>query len=235
VKLALLSAILAMAGALGHRTRLLPLGPALLMAAAGLAGCAVAILLNLSRIALSAWRHQPLNLGGTLAALAIALAVIAVPASLVLANRKNAASLPPIHDISTDTDDPPVFVDVLPLRAEAPNPADHGGPAIAEQQHRAYPDLAPLVLDAAPAQAFDRAREAVADMGWTLVAADQAAGRIEATDTTFWFGFEDDVVIRLRPEGDGTRVDVRSVSRAGGGDLGTNARRIREFLALLTP
>jgi uncharacterized protein (DUF1499 family) len=81
--------------------------------------------------------------------------------------------------------------------------------------------------------AFEHALATVHKMGWDLVAADAAAGRIEATDTTFWFGFKDDVVIRLRPADEGSRVDVRSLSRVGGGDVGTNAKRIRTYLDAL--
>ena len=109
----------------------------------------------------------------------------------------------------------------------------YGGPAIAAQQKKAYPDLKPAVLGVPPAQAFDRAVDAAKKQGWEIVAAVPAAGRIEATDTTRWFGFKDDVVIRVRPEGAGSRVDVRSVSRVGRGDVGTNARRIRGFLDAL--
>ncbi len=68
-------------------------------------------------------------------------------------------------------------------------------------------------------------------MGWKIVDENQAEGRIEATATTRWFGFKDDVVIRIAPSGgNGSRVDVRSVSRVGRSDVGTNARRIRAFL-----
>ena len=97
------------------------------------------------------------------------------------------------------------------------------------QQRNAYPDLQPVMLKVAPAQAFERALATVGEMGWDLVGSDAAAGRIEATDTTFWFGFKDDVVIRVRPADGGSRVDVRSLSRVGVGDAGTNAKRIRAF------
>ena len=66
-----------------------------------------------------------------------------------------------------------------------------------------------------------------------LVAAEAADGRIEATDTTFWFGFKDDVVVRVQPADNGSRIDVRSESRVGKSDVGTNARRIRAYLAKL--
>lgn len=146
--------------------------------------------------------------------------------------RQRAKQVPAIHDISTDTEDPPPFVAVLPLRAEAPNPATYGGPQLAAEQRRGYPDIGPLVLSAtSPGAAFHLALEAARDAGWALVAADSVAGSIEATATTGWFGFKDDVVVRLRPAESGTRVDVRSLSRVGGSDVGTNARRIRAYLA----
>jgi uncharacterized protein (DUF1499 family) len=142
-----------------------------------------------------------------------------------------AKQVPKIHDITTDTEDPPVFVSVLALRKDAPNSTIYGGPEIAAQQHAAYPDVRPLVSDIPPAQAYERARSAARKMCWTIVDENQAEGRIEATATTRWFGFKDDVIIRIAPAaGNGSRVDVRSVSRVGLSDVGTNARRIRAFL-----
>ncbi len=148
-------------------------------------------------------------------------------------NLRMAKTVPPIHDISTDTVHPPAFVAILPLRAGASNPADYGGPEIASQQLAAYPDVRPLQMTLKPGPAFDRALQAAKAMGWEIVASDPAAGRIEATATTLWFGFKDDVVIRVQAAGDGSRVDVRSVSRVGKSDVGTNARRIRAYLAKL--
>ena len=165
------------------------------------------------------------------AALAIGLGLAAaVPPWQV---QRAARGKPPIHDISTDTEDPPPFVDVVPLRRDAINPVAYGGPEIAAQQKKAYPDLKSAVLPTPPAQAFDRALAAAKAQGWAIVAAEAGEGRIEATDTTRWFGFKDDVVIRVRPEGTGSRVDVRSVSRVGRGDVGANAKRIRRFLDAL--
>jgi uncharacterized protein (DUF1499 family) len=148
--------------------------------------------------------------------------------------RRRGQSVPSIHDITTDTVDPPAFAAVVPLRAKAPNPLVYSQ-EVARQQREGYPDLGPLTLDAPPRQVFPRTLQAARDAGWEIVAADEAVGRIEATDTTFWFGFKDDVVVRLTPEGNGTRVDVRSVSRVGRSDVGTNARRIRRYLASLRP
>lgn len=146
--------------------------------------------------------------------------------------QRSARGTPPIHDISTDLENPPTFVAVAPLRADASNGLDRP-PLLAEQQRKAYPDLAPVTLPARQDQVFDRALAVGQDLGWRIVTADKTAGRIEATATTKWFGFEDDVVVRMTPWGSGTRVDVRSVSRVGVGDAGTNARRIREYLGQL--
>ncbi len=144
-----------------------------------------------------------------------------------------AKSLPPIHDITTDSENPPKLVAVLPLRNSASNPPDYGGPVIAEQQHRAYPDIGPLILVVPPGEAFEKALSVARKMGWEIVAADKAAGRIEAVATTFWFGFRDDVIIRVEGSGTGSRIDIRSVSRVGVSDIGTNSERIRKFLALM--
>jgi len=164
-----------------------------------------------------------------LAALALGLGVAYVPWNAL----RLARALPPIHDITTDTGRPPQFVAILPLRAAVPNPAAYGGPDVARAQAGAYPDLRPHRMEAAPADAYKRALQAARGMGWEVMAADAAAGRIEATDTTFWFGFKDDVVIRVEADGAGSRVDLRSVSRVGVGDAGANARRIRAYLRAL--
>ncbi len=139
-------------------------------------------------------------------------------------------SFPPIHDVSTDLENPPAFDAVVPRRRGAPNGLVRTA-AVTEQQRRGYPDVAPITLpDALPA-AFDKALALAQASGWTIVTADKGTGRIEATATTRWFGFEDDVVIRLTRWGAGTRVDMRSVSRVGAADAGANAARIRVFLA----
>lgn len=141
-----------------------------------------------------------------------------------------AFTVPPIHDITTDTDNPPVFADILPLRAEAPNSADYGGGAAAAMQKSAYPDIAPLILPLPPSETFARAHKLVEARGWKLAGADAVQGRIEAVAETRMMRFRDDIVIRISPAPGGSRVDMRSVSRFGQSDLGVNARRIREFL-----
>ena len=154
------------------------------------------------------------------------LTVVAVPVSW----RLQAGQLPMIHDITTDTVNPPQFVNILPLRSGAPNPADYGGPAVAQQQKSAYPDLRTEALSIPPLRAFERALAAARASGWRIVASDPTSGRIEASDTTFWFGFVDDIVIRIAGADGHSLVDVRSVSRVGKSDVGTNAKRIRNYL-----
>jgi uncharacterized protein (DUF1499 family) len=142
-------------------------------------------------------------------------------------------SVPPIHDISTDLVDPPVFVAIAPLRAGAPNPAEYAGEETAAQQRAAYPDIQSMRFDTEAMTIFRAAERTVAKLGWDLVAADENEGRIEATATTRWFGFKDDVVIRIRSQGEGTIVDIRSKSRLGRSDVGANTERIRRFSRLL--
>jgi len=168
-----------------------------------------------------------------LAAVALVLGLASfLPPYLTL---RHAQGLPPIHDISTDLADPPAFVEVLKRRtAPGLNSAVHEGAKLAEQQRRAYPDLVPLAWKVSPADAFRKAEAVVQQMGWEPVAADAAAGRIEATDTTTFFGFKDDVVVRIRASAEGSVVDVRSLSRVGRGDAGKNAQRVRAFMAALS-
>ncbi len=141
-----------------------------------------------------------------------------------------AKSAPRIHDITTDWVNPPLFEAILPLRQGAPNPPQYGGSAVAEQQQKAYPDIRPLLLSVPPDKAWQACLDTALKMGWILAASDEPQGRIEATDQTFWFGFKDDIVVRVLPQAAGSRVDVRSVSRVGLGDVGTNARRVRKYL-----
>ena len=166
------------------------------------------------------------------------VAVGVVVSSLILAlmgsQFMTASSVPPIHNISTDTDNPPQFDKVVALReAEGANPHAYDAGVLAEQQRQAYPQVQPLISSVDRAAMLGRAEQALADMGMDIVSVDAGAGRVEATAETFWFGFKDDVVVRVRGEGAGSVVDVRSVSRVGQSDLGTNAARILEVLARL--
>lgn len=160
---------------------------------------------------------------------ALALALV-VPAWEL---QQTAKEVPRIHDITTDTEHPPRFVALLPVRQTTANGPEYGGEEIAREQKAAYPEIAPALLKEPPARAFEQALAAARSLGWEIVAAVPAEGRIEATDTTRWFRFKDDVVIRVTPNGAGSRIDVRSKSRVGRGDVGTNAKRISAYLRAL--
>ena len=161
-----------------------------------------------------------------LLALAIGFAAAWAPAGWLL----DARTAPRINDISTDTANAPAMVVTQQMRRGAPNPAAYPGNGVATQQRAAYPDIVPIVLNVTPADAFRRVDEAAMAMGWDVVARAPAEGRLEAVDTSDWFGLQDDIVVRIRPEGtSGTRVDIRSKSRVGDSDFGENARRIRVF------
>lgn len=222
---AVLSAIVLALSGLGVRAGLWthPTGFVMLRWAAygGLAAATCAI------VALAFPKTRSVVVGGLIFSICLGLAVAYLPWSLM----QQARALPPIHDITTDLSEPPVFRAILPLRAAASNPADYGGPEVAAAQRNGYPDIQPLELAYSPEIAFENALKVATAMGWQVVAADPGEGRIEATATTLWFGFKDDVVVRVKPVATGSRVDVRSVSRVGKSDVGTNAKRIREYLA----
>jgi len=164
----------------------------------------------------------------------LATALGAAAAGSVIAQYQVARHAPPIHDITTDPIDPPAFVTLHAARVDAPNGTDYGGPDVAAQQQAAFPDIVPARLTAPPAEAFARALAAARAMGWQIASADSAAGRIEATATTTWFGFTDDIVVRVTPAPQGSRIDVRSASRRRQGDAGTNAGLVRQYLQRLT-
>ena len=233
--LGLLCGAVGLGAALGYRTGLLGLGALVKGVQGATIGAAAGAVLALLALVLLVWagragaRRKALVVAGV--ALALNALVVAPPLSLVA----QARGLPLIHDISTDTRHPPQFHAIVSLRGGAFNSLDYN-PANAAEQQRGYPDLAPLLLPATPpAQAFAQAERAARALGWSIASAAPQEGRLEATDRTPLMGFQDDIVVRIRA-GDGGRgsvVDVRSASRVGLSDVGTNARRIRAFLQAL--
>jgi len=186
-------------------------------------------------------RQRDLDAGPKLGGLALTGCLIAALAWYVPETFRPPEGTPPIHDIATDPNNPLPFVAIAPLRADAANNMDYGVmPGIdSVQQHidmqtSAYPDIVPQEFDASPDEVFQRALAAVNTLGWELVDTDPDAGRIEATDTTFWFRFKDDLVIDVSAgEDGGTVLQARSLSRVGRSDVGKNAERLREFFSLL--
>lgn len=167
--------------------------------------------------------------------------------------RAQSEDIPPIHDISTRPADPPAFSpqllaqralteDVNPVvdltvpmasleKYQGPRFADMADQSLGAVAAEAYPDIQPLTTNATPATVFAAALTEAQSQGWTIVSQDPAAGTLSATATTFWFGFKDDVAVRVRAEGSGSVIDVRSTSRVGLSDLGANAARIESYLA----
>jgi uncharacterized protein (DUF1499 family) len=195
----------------------------LLMYAIACAGAALLLLAAMVMLVLPALRSAR---GGILKR-----ALFVVPGTLLLLGLlANRGDIPPIHDITTDTIDPPVFVAAVAARGTTSNPLDIKPDAIA-QQKVAYPDLSPVIADLSAADAFAKSVATAKHLGWDIIAEDPQAGTVEAVDTTAIMGFKDDIVIRIRREGDSSIIDLRSVSRVGVSDLGANAERIRAFKA----
>jgi uncharacterized protein (DUF1499 family) len=162
------------------------------------------------------------------AVLALMVGAAAAWAPVMLFLRAHQA--PPISDVSTDTSNPPPLVITLQLRQESRQGGDGSYPvANAALQRSAYPDIGPITLAVSPADAFKRVDAVAMALGWDVVARAPPDGRIEAIDTTKWFGLQDDVVVRIKADGNGSKIDIRSKSRTGTSDLGANADRIRLF------
>ena len=161
----------------------------------------------------------------------IAVICAAVAVIMPVSQMMKAKSVPPIHDITTDLVNPPKFVAILALRADAPNPAEYQGEEIAKQQRQAYPEIKTQGYKQTTEQVFDAALAALKDMGLEVVNSDKTLGLIEAYDTTTWFGFVDDVVIRIQSADQITLMDARSKSRLGRSDVGKNAERLNDLIA----
>lgn len=216
-------------------------GPRLLIAALVIA--VVALVATLVRSPRTGWR-----------AALIALIIPAVGFGYLGYVRGQSADIPPIHDVTTNVEDPPVYSEaMIALRtAEESNPvaefsapltslpayqgprfAPLAGKTLGQVGQEAYPELTTLVTAKPPADAFAAAEAEARAQGWTIVSADAGAGAIEGTAETFWFGFKDDVVIRVRPAEAGSAIDMRSTSRVGLSDLGANAARIEGYMTAL--
>lgn len=186
------------------------------------AGIATLILLVLQII----FKRKTVTLGSTIMALLLSTIAIAIPLSML----NKGKSVPPIHDISTDLVNPPEFVAIAPLRADAPNPVEYAGVEVATQQRAAYPELQTLNYTQSKSELVEATKQAIDHLGWQLVNIDADQGIVEATDRTMWFGFKDDVIVRITDKGSERLVDIRSKSRVGGSDLGKNAERIHKFI-----
>jgi fatty-acyl-CoA synthase len=226
---------------LGLGTLIVTWGPRLLIAALVLAAVAlVAVLIRKPRVGVGAAM--------------VALLIPALGLGYMQYVRSSTAAIPPIHDVATNVEDPPAFSQALmrERQASGANPVHplttplssieaYRGPRFAGQQARtvgdlgreAYPDLRPVTVNPNPEPLFAVLREQAQGRGWTIVSDDPGTGTFEATAETFWFGFKDDVAVRVRPGGapNQLQIDARSTSRVGLSDMGANAARLRDFLA----
>ncbi|MGE0384082.1 MAG: DUF1499 domain-containing protein [Gammaproteobacteria bacterium] len=215
---AIAACLLAAAGPAGTQAGLLGFRTGLVLCALGM----------LSGTATLIWAAVS-TLRGRVAEAAIAGVIALLPVAALAPALYHGLSAPPIHDISTDQDFPPVFQATAILHAARENALDHGGAALAARQRAAYPQVVPIVSPLPVGAAFARAHAIAEALGWEIVEAEPAPARIEAIATTRWFGFKDDVAIRIIGQDGGSRIDLRSVSRVGSSDLGANARRIEQF------
>ncbi len=213
-----------------ERAGLLEIFPVLVTFGAALALAGVAILIAIAALA-GIWFNGREGAGRALTAILIGVVLLAYPAYLGV----KAYSLPAIHDITTDPYDPPRFEAVARLRTREANPVAYPGLATYQLQRTAYPDVEPLSAQVPPQAAFDAALGVVTKRKWRIV--DERApvpgrreGRIEAIAQSPIMGFRDDIVIRIRPSGTGSRIDLRSASRYGIHDFGANAARAVSLL-----
>jgi len=215
-------------GALGSKAGIWGFQGGFLLLAVGTVLAAIVFFLGIVAYVYCVSRKLQAERGVILVGVVLSTVILAVMGNQFAA----ASSVPPIHNISTDTNAPPEFDKIVAIRdAESANPLLYDPETLAQTQREAYPQVQPLISNAAPAEMLERAVRVMRDMGMEIVDVNASAGRAEATDSTFWFGFKDDVVVRVRSEGSGSVVDIRSVSRVGQSDLGKNAARISEILA----
>jgi uncharacterized protein (DUF1499 family) len=161
------------------------------------------------------------------------IAALAIIATVVIVTLPN-ADVPRINDITTDTENPPVFVHAKTLGDNAARDMTYPGEEFARQQKEGYPDLAPLSLSMPPEQAFSRVQLAARSMpGWEITNESPQGLRLEGTETSEYFRFVDDFVIEVRKVDGSSEVHMRSKSRIGRGDVGANAKRIKAFFARL--
>jgi hypothetical protein len=228
------------------RSGALDIVPALSTLAGALALAVLAMLLA-SGAGIFIWRDGLRGLRQAVSAVLIALALIAYPGYLAVQGYQ----LPAIYDVTTDPIDPPQFDRIARLRPRDANPIAYQGLYAAELQHVAYPDIQPEDTSATPQEAFDVTMKVITKRRWRVVNArpprdaggerlsdsrtvrDAPArdGVIEAVARSLILGFPEDVVVRIRPTSDGTRIDVRSASRYGRSDFGSNATRVRNLIS----
>jgi len=225
-RFALFAIVVVVLGILIVRAGFLEIIPSLAVLGGALILATLAVVLALGAF-VAIWRDGLAGFGMAMTAFLIGVGLVAYPAYL----GTKAYRLPAIADITTDPIDPPRFEAIARLRQRDANPILYAGLRAAELQKAAYPNIQPLILPVTPDQAFEAAMTVMNKRKLRPVdvrppQAGRRDGRIEVVFRTPIMGFRDDVVIRVRPDPDGARVDLRSTSRYGRHDFGTNAARI---------
>jgi Protein of unknown function (DUF1499) len=229
--LAVFSVVAVLVSIIIVRFDFLEMKPALATFFGALACAGLSILVGLAAFA-AIWQNGSRGMSRVLLALLIDAGVLAYPAYLGLQYRK----LPAIHDVTTDPIDPPRFEALAPLRTgDGTNTAVYAGLYSAEQQRLAYPDIETVELDVPVQRAYEVTRQLVTRRKWLVIderppQPPRRIGRIEAVARTPIMGFREDVSIRATPDGEGSRVDIRSASRYFEGDLGSNAARVSKLI-----
>ncbi len=219
--------VILLTGPLGYKFSIVPLEPSLISLLIAMAGGLLVFVVGLVYLVIAIRNGQ----GADRNLVIIALIISLIPAGVIAPQMGKAREVPQIHDITTDTTNPPAFIKLLPVRKQSPNGFEYGSedmPAeeLAALTMEAYPEVKPIISDLSVAEAVEKAAATLEAMGMKVAEVDVEAGRVEATATTFWFGFKDDVIVRVVAEGDGSKIDLRSMSRVGRSDIGVNAARI---------
>jgi uncharacterized protein (DUF1499 family) len=226
-RMALFSLVAVVISVIVVRSGLVEIGPAVISFIVALTPSVLALLLAAAALAVI-WIDGLRGMGRAFAAIAIAGALLAYPSYLAY----RAYKLPWIYDVTTDPIDPPRYDVLARLRPRDANPIAYAGLYAAEQQRAAYPDIEPLDEDATPEAAYNAALAVITKRKWTILdrrppqTAARREGHIEAVARSLIMGFADDIVVRVRGGADGSRIDVRSSSRYGSFDFGSNAARV---------
>lgn len=233
LRLALFTAQLILVTVLLHRFASLSTPVATNLIVVSLIGAATAILLAILAFA-EIWNKGIKGTGIALTALLISLMIFAVP----FYHLPNLIKLPAINDITTDLLSPPKFKKVALLRDTEANSINYPGSLFISAQVKAYPDISTLMLERSNRDSYTLVHGVIQDLGWKIVSEQQPdktlnTGYIEAVDRSRLLGFSDDIVVRIKGGADFARIDMRSASRYGRHDLGSNANRIREMFGVI--
>ena len=204
-----------------------PLEGFLLSMKAGFMGGLALAILSLIVIIIIAANKKRGGMGKAILSLVIGL-VLASPVGYL--RLSGGGGVAPIHDITTDTVNPPLFIALVGKRGADANSLVYEGDKLAAMQNKSYPEIMPLAVADDTEKAFAKALDVAENMGWEITGVDAAALRFEATDYSSWFAFADDVVVTIKATDAGSQIDLRSVSRVGVSDLGANAKRIMSFI-----